>query len=115
MEAPVLPPPPEEVVYDLRWVARRWQSDLIVVEELLQQGGVEFVDIPQPAKKGIRLADLLRFEAQRREAIAARDVRLTEDMARQKQQQQQAQDRARTRKEAADRLVAEAKAKKESV
>jgi hypothetical protein len=107
MEAPVLPPPPEEVVYNLRSVARRWQSDVIVVEELLQHGGVEFVDIPQPAKKGVRLSDLLRFEAQRREAVAVRDARRTEDVARHRQ----AQNRAKQRKEAADRLVAEVKAK----
>ena len=111
MEAPVLPPPPEEIIYDLRSVARRWQSELIVVEELLQRGGVEFVDIPQPARKGVRLSDLLRFEAQRREDPAAYDARMAKDIARHRQRQTQAHDRAKQRKESADQLVAEARVK----
>ena len=107
MEAPVLPPPPEDVVYDLRSVARRWQSDAIVVEELLRRSGIEFVDIPQPAKKGVRLSDLLRFEGQRRQEIADRAHRREEAKTR----HEVAQARAQARKDQADRLVASVRAK----
>jgi hypothetical protein len=90
METPILPPPPEEVIYDLRWIARRWKTDAIVVEDLLQRGGVGLVDIPQPSKKGVRFSDLLRFEAQRRETLAAREIQREAECKEQERRQSEA-------------------------
>lgn len=103
-----IPDPPETVVLDFYKIARRWKADLLTVEAELQQAGTEIIDIPQPPKKGVKLSELLRFEAQRREALASRNARMAEEITRHRQTQNLAQQRANMRKEAADQKVRKA-------
>jgi hypothetical protein len=102
MEAPVLPPPPEETILDFYKVARRWKSAPIVVESQLEKAGIEFVPVPQKLKKGVRLSDLLEFERHWRQTESERQARIgTEriELRRREEERDRRQTEARARLE----------------
>ena len=67
-----LPKAPEEVLLDFYRIARRWNSHKIAVEERLKRDGIEIVEVPQPARRGCRLSDLLAYEAKMRAQLEQR-------------------------------------------
>jgi hypothetical protein len=101
MQPPTPPKPPEEVLIVLPTVARRWDSRTEAVETVLQRAGVQIIDVPQRPKKGVRLSDLLAFEANWR--LATQKEREADREA-----HKNAIERGKHRKEQADQHVAEA-------
>ena len=99
---PVPPPPPTEVRLDTRAVGRRWKEPPEVAERLLIEGGVPLIEIPQPPRKGVTLAELLAFEERWRKAEAERQARWEAERA-----------ELRKREEERDRKQAEARARME--
>jgi hypothetical protein len=99
---PKPPPPPEDVQLDTRTVGRRWKEPPEVAERLLIEGGVPLIDIPQPPRKGVTLAELLAFEECWRKALAERQARWETERA-----------ELRRREEERDKRQAEARAKME--
>jgi hypothetical protein len=105
---PAPPPPPEEVKLDTRQIGRRWKEPYEVVEKILAQGGVTFLEIPQPPRRGITLAALLEFEAQWRRTQAEQQARWKAECEEMERRQSEARERLAQRQAEADKLVAEA-------
>jgi hypothetical protein len=99
---PAPPPPPEKVQLDMRVVGRRWKEPPEVAESLLIKGGVPLVEIPQPPRRGVTLAELLAFEERWRKADAERQARWEAERA-----------ELRRREEERDHRQAEARARME--
>jgi hypothetical protein len=109
---PAPPPPPEQVQLDMQMVGRRWKEPPQVAERHLVKGGVPLVEIPQPPRKGVTLAELLAFEERWRKAEAERQSRWEAERAELRKREEerdrkQAEARARLerKKTEADRLV----------
>lgn len=112
---PAPPPPPEQVQLDVRAIGRRWKEPPEVAERLLVEGGVPLVEIPQPPRKGVTLAELLAFEERWRKTDAERQARWEAERVELRKREEerdkrQAEARARMeqRKAEADLIVEEA-------
>ena len=99
MQPPTPPKPPEHVIVLLQSIARRWDSQSAVIENVLRENDVEILDVPQKPRKGCRLSDLLAFEARWR-------LSMEREQEASINAHKEAIERARRRKEAADRRVA---------
>jgi hypothetical protein len=86
----------------MRVVGRRWKESAEVAERMLVEGGVPFIEIAQPARRGVTLAELLAFEERWRKAEGDRQARWEAERA-----------ELRKREEERDRLQAEARARME--
>jgi hypothetical protein len=61
-----IPTTPAKEHLKLERVAARWQVPKWYAKQLLQEAGIELVDIEVPPAKGVRLKDLLQYENTRR-------------------------------------------------
>jgi hypothetical protein len=62
--------PVEERKLSLNQVGARWRTPTAIVRFELEKAGVPFVDVEQKPRKGVRLADLLAYEAKLRSEMA---------------------------------------------
>ena len=58
--------PVEERKLSLSQVGARWRTPTAIVRFELEKAGVAFVDVEQKPRKGVRLSDLLAYEAKLR-------------------------------------------------
>jgi hypothetical protein len=112
---PSPPPPPEQVQLDVRAIGRRWKEPPEVAERILVKAGVQLIDIPQPPRKGLTLAELLAFEEHWRQAEAERQARIEAERAELRRREEErdqrhteARERLRLKKLEADKIVAKA-------
>jgi hypothetical protein len=63
---PKLPVPVEERKLSLSQVGARWRTPTAIARLELEKAGVPFVDVEQKPRKGVRLSDLLAYEARLR-------------------------------------------------
>jgi hypothetical protein len=104
MTLPPPPVPPEEEIWSILRIAKRWGIDAVLAEAELQNAGFPSAEIPRKPAIGYRFSDVLAFEKRWREAEIARAKKREEDAKR----HAEAQERTRKRKAEADTFVAKA-------
>src|SRR5438477_3015874 len=103
MTLPPPPVPPEEEIWSILRIAKRWGIDAVLAEAHLHNAGFPSAEIPRKPTLGYRFSDVLSFEKRWREAEIAWTKKREEDAKR----HAEAQERLRRKKEEADKFVAE--------
>jgi hypothetical protein len=66
IKIPNAPVPVERQALSFQQVSHRWETKLSIARSILRKAGIPVVYVPQKPVEGVRLADLLNFEAQMR-------------------------------------------------
>ena len=104
MQLPSPPKPPEEEIWPIPRIAKRWSVDSILAEAELHNAGFPAENIPRKPAVGYRFSDVLAFEQRWREAESAREKKRAQDA----QRHAEANERLRLKNIKANQIVAEA-------